>query len=393
MATNFLAEKDIVIIAYGEVKNELRSGKTATELTADVMVQLLAKTGLTNRDIDGFALTLPLSEIGNPWYSNVIVENLGVQARWLQITDIGGCSILGNIARGAAALKCGMTEFAFCIHADAPSRMPKVEVFNYRSEFQETAGYQGPLVAFGLMTDAYDQKYGLKPEALGRLAVAQRNGAVANENALEKLRKPITVDDYLNSRLVSEPMRLLDCVMRCDGANGVVVTTLERAKAMGVKKMVRLASYSEITNYDPTNSTPDAFETGFQVVGPDALSKAGMTPRDVDMFHPYDDFLIALLLKLEQIGFCKRGEGSDYLMSTDFSPTGDLPLNTGGGQISAGQAGLAGGGTNVVEAVRQLMGEAGSRQVPNAKNALVTGIGVVPYFRNWGSSVAMVMEA
>ena len=111
------------------------------------------------------------------------------------------------------------------------------------------------------------------------------------------------------------------------------------------------------------------------------------------MFHPYDDFLIALLLKLEQIGFCKRGEGSDFLLSTDFSPTGDLPLNTGGGQISAGQAGLAGGGLNVVEAVRQLMGEAGSRQVPNAKNALVTGIGVVTYFRNWGSSVAMVMEA
>jgi acetyl-CoA acetyltransferase len=181
--------------------------------------------------------------------------------------------------------------------------------------------------------------------------------------------------------------------MRCDGANGVVVTTLERAKAMGVKKMVRLASYSEITNYDPTSSTPDAFETGFQVVGPDALNKAGMSPRDVDMFHPYDDFLIALLLKLEQIGFCKRGEGSDFLLSTDFSPTGDLPLNTGGGQISAGQAGLAGGGLNVVEAVRQLMGEAGSRQVPNARNALVTGIGVVTYFRNWGSSVAMVMEA
>jgi acetyl-CoA acetyltransferase len=393
MAKNFLAEKDIVIIAYGEVKNELRSGKTATELTADVMVQLLAKTGLTNREIDGFALTLPLSETGNAWYSNVVVENLGIEARWLQITDIGGCSILGNITRGAAALKCGMAEMVFCIHADAPSRPHVAEYFNYRSEFQETAGYQGPLVAFGLMTDAYDQKYGLKPEALGRLAVAQRNGALANENALEKLRKPITVDDYLNSRMVSEPMRLLDCVMRCDGANGVVVTTLDRAKAMGVKKMVRLASYSEITNYDPTNSTPDGFETGFQVVGPDALCKAGMTPRDVDMFHPYDDFLIALLLKLEQIGFCKRGEGSDFLLSTDFSPTGDLPLNTGGGQISAGQPGLAGGGLNVVEAVRQLMGEGGSRQVANAKNALVTGIGVVPYFRNWGSSVAMVMEA
>src|SRR5262245_58201129 len=157
MPANFLSSKDIVIIAYGEVKNELRSGKTATELTADVMVQLLAKTGLTNRDIDGFALTLPLSETGFAWYSNVVVENLGIQARWLQITDIGGCAILGNIARAAAALKCGMIDMAFCIHADAPSRLPAVEYFNYRSEFQEPVGYQGPLVAFGLMTDAYDQ--------------------------------------------------------------------------------------------------------------------------------------------------------------------------------------------------------------------------------------------
>src|SRR6185295_19498591 len=99
MAANFLSEKDIVIIAYGEVKNELRSGKTATELSAEVMVQLLKKTGLTNRDIDGFALLLPLSEVGNPFYSNVVVENLGIEARWLQLTDIGGCAILGNIAR------------------------------------------------------------------------------------------------------------------------------------------------------------------------------------------------------------------------------------------------------------------------------------------------------
>jgi acetyl-CoA acetyltransferase len=129
------------------------------------------------------------------------------------------------------------------------------------------------------------------------------------------------------------------------------------------------------------------------VVGPEALKKAGMSPNNVDMFHPYDDFLIAMLFQLEQIGFCKRGEGSDFLLNTDLSPKGKLPINTGGGQISAGQPGLAGGGVNMVEAVRQLFGEAGARQVPNAKNALVTGIGVVPYFRNWGSSVAMVMEA
>jgi acetyl-CoA acetyltransferase len=392
MGGNYLAEKDIVIIACGEVKSELRSGKTAPELAAEVMVQLLHQTGLTNRDIDGLALNLPAAEVGNSFYSNILADNLGIQPRWLQLSEIGGCAVLGNLARAAAALKCGMCDIVMCVNSDASSRRQSVNVINYRSEFQDPAGYHGPLVAFGLMTDAYDQKYGLKQEALGKLAIAQRTGALANDNAVENLRKPMTMDDYLKSRMVSDPIRLLDCVMRCDGGNGVIVTTLERAKALGAKRMVRLAAYSEITNYDPTTALPDPFESGFSVVGPDALSKAGMTVNDVDMFHPYDDFLIAMLFQLEQIGFCKRGEGSDFLLSTDLSPKGKLPINTGGGQISAGQPGLAGGGVNMVEAVRQLFGEAGTRQVPNAKNALVTGIGVVPYFRNWGTSVAMVLE-
>ena len=118
-----------------------------------------------------------------------------------------------------------------------------------------------------------------------------------------------------------------------------------------------------------------------------------MGTDDLDMFHPYDDFLIAVMLQMEQIGFCGRGEGGDFLLDTDLSPTGALPTNTGGGQISMGQPGLGGGGVNLTEALRQLMNEAGERQVPGAKNALVTGIGVIPYFRNWGSSTAMILEA
>jgi acetyl-CoA acetyltransferase len=110
------------------------------------------------------------------------------------------------------------------------------------------------------------------------------------------------------------------------------------------------------------------------------------------MFHPYDDFLIAELMQLEQFGFCGRGEGSAFLLATDISPAGRLPINTGGGQISAGQPGLAGGGLNLIEAVRQLFGEAGSRQVAQARNALVTGIGVIGYGRNWGNSNAMVLH-
>ena len=116
-----------------------------------------------------------------------------------------------------------------------------------------------------------------------------------------------------------------------------------------------------------------------------------MKPGDIGSFHPYDDFLIAIMLQFEMLGFCEPGQGAAFIHEMDLSYKGDLPLNTGGGQISAGQAGLAGGGTNLVEAVRQLMGQAGGRQVANTQNALVTGIGWIPYGRNWGTSVALIL--
>ena len=211
-------------------------------------------------------------------------------------------------------------------------------------------------------------------------------------NGDEGLRKPISVEDYLTSRVVSTPLRLLDSVMPCDGGNAILITTTERAKKMGVKKMVHPISYAEIVNFNIREQLPDITETGFSVIGPQALEKAAMSTDDIDMFHPYDDFLIAEMLQLEQIGFCGRGEGSDYLLSTDLSPTGELPINTGGGQISAGQPGLAGGQLNLIEAVRQLFNEATDRQISDPSTAMVTGIGTIPYVRNWGNSAVLILE-
>lgn len=391
---NYLADREVAVIAYAEVKNERRSGKTPYEICADVMVRLLADTGLTPSQIDGLATMSPTAEAGNTFYSNMLAEALGLQPRWLQLSDLGGCAPAGNLARAAAAVLTGQCEIAMCLAADSTGTtgVGHRHLGGVRSEFMEPAGFQGPPVAFGILSHAYDQKYGLDLRALGKLAVAQRNGAVVNDNALDSFRKPITVDDYLESRMIAEPIRLLDCVMRVDGGNGLIVTSTERAKAMGVPHMVHPIAYAEVTNFAPGDATPDITETGFSIVGPDVMAKAGMTPADIDMFHPYDDFLIAMMLQLEQIGFCKRGQGAWFLHETDISPKGALPINTGGGQISCGQPGLAGGGVNLTEAIRQLFGQAGARQVPDASNALVTGIGVIPYLRNWGSSSCMILE-
>ena len=391
MAKNFLESQDVCIVAYGETKIDRRTGKTAYELAAEVAEELFAKTDLAPGDIDGVSFTVPLSECANPFWSNYCTDYLGITPRWLQTTDIGGASAIGNVARAAMALQNELCETAMLIGADAPSSKWSAVYGSYRNEFWEPTGIQGPPGAFGLLMNRYMAQYELDFAGLGALAVAQRNGAVLNENAYERFRKRITVDDYLTSREVSTPLRLLDSVMFCDGANGLVMMKTDRARELGFENRVYPFAYSEITNFAGADQTPDITETGFSVSGPDALAKAGMTPADIAMFHPYDDFLIAVMLKLEQIGFCGRGRGSQFLRDTDLSPTGTLPINTGGGQIGCGQPGLAGGGVNLVEAVRQLMGEAGERQVPDPANALVTGIGVIPYGRNWGTSNAMVL--
>jgi acetyl-CoA acetyltransferase len=262
---------------------------------------------------------------------------------------------------------------------------------SYRNEYWDPTGIQGPPGAFGLLMNRYQEQYDMDFRGLGALAVAQRNGAVKNKIAYEPFRKKITIDDYLNSRQISSPLRLLDSVMFCDGANGMVMMKTSRAKRLGFTKRVYPLSYAEITNFNGADQTPDITEVGHSVVGPAALKKAKLRPKDIDMIHPYDDFLIAVMLKLEQMGFCKRGQGSQFLRDTDIGPKGSLPINTGGGQIGCGQPGLAGGQLNLIEAVRQLMGEAGSRQVPSPRNAMVTGIGVIPYGRSWGSSTAMIL--
>jgi acetyl-CoA acetyltransferase len=169
------------------------------------------------------------------------------------------------------------------------------------------------------------------------------------------------------------------------------VTTRKRAKQKGLNKFVVPIGFGERTNFRAAENIVDVTESGHSVAGKRAFAMAGIGLRDVGSFHPYDDFIIAIMLQLEMLGFCKHGQGCDFINDTDFTHTGNLPLNTGGGQISAGQCGLAGGGTNLIEAVRQLFGEGGKRQVSNTKNAVVTGIGGIPYGRNWGTSVVMIL--
>jgi len=386
-------DRDIAIVGYYESKIELKSGRHVYDLAGEAMAGAVAHAGIDKSEIDGFAVSSCFSDAGNPFYAPVLASYLGLELDWCQITDLGGASASGNVARAAAAIRAGMCDTVLVLAADAQSSENKGAIGAFRSEFQYPVGIMGPPGYFGLLSRRYDHQYGLDLKALGKLAVTQRNHALMNDKACEKLRRPLTVEEYLASPMISDPIRMLDCVMVCDGASALVVTTTARARELGARKMVHPIGYGERINHLEAEQCPDITAVGHSIAGARALKAAGLTPAQIQSFHPYDDFLIAIVLQLEQLGFCNIGRGCRFVMEHDLSHRGDLPLNTGGGQISAGQAGLAGGAHNLVEAVRQLFGEAGARQVKRRDNAMVTGIGWIPYGRNWGSSTVLILEA
>jgi acetyl-CoA acetyltransferase len=383
--------RDSAIVAYAETKVMDKSDRDVWVLSGEILESLLDKTGFEKAEIDGLVMAgLTATGAGNMFWAQTTADQLGLEIDFCEQVHTGGCSAAGSVARAAAAIDAGLCETAFLLFADTGVlEHNRGEERTYRREWTDPYGLMGPPGSFGLLTRAYEAQYGLDYRMLGKLAVTQRNHALMNENACEKLRVPITIDDYLNSRMIADPIRLLDCVMPADGAAGLIVTSKKRAKEKGLDKCVIPLGYAERTNFLGGENFVDVTRSGHEVAGRKALSRAGLGIKDIASFHPYDEFIIAIMMQFEAFGFCKPGQGVTFIREHDFAYNGDLPLNTGGGQISAGQAACS--SHNLIEAVRQLMGEAGERQVKNTDNALVTGIGWINYGRNWGTSAALVL--
>jgi acetyl-CoA acetyltransferase len=382
--------RNAAIIAFAEAQIVEKSDRDVWEIGAEILGKLLKQTGLEKDEIDGMLINASLTGAGNCFWAQSTVDYLGLELNFCQSVDIGGCSAAGAVARAALAIDSGLCENVVLLNMDTPVRESNVRFRSYHQEWSLPHGIIGPPTDFGLLSKRYEHQFGLDYSALGKLAVTQRQHAILNDLACEKLRRPITVDDYLNSRMIAQPIRLLDCVMPCDGGNGLLMTSTKRARRRKSKYVVPVG-YGERTNYKASENLADITMTGHAAAAERAFKTADLQPRNVKSFHPYDDFIIAIMLQFEMLGFCKRGQGSAYINDTDFAYDGDLPLNTSGGQISAGQPGLAGGGTNLIEGVRQLFGEGGKRQVKKKDNAVITGIGHIPYGRNWGTSVVLVL--
>lgn len=387
-----MAIHDSAIIGFAEVPSVRRSDRDVWEIGAELVESLIASTGVEKGQIDGMILSSCSTGAGNIFWSQTTADQLGLELDFCQSVDIGGCSPVASVARAAMAIDAGLCETVLCLFTDTQVAEDNRKMRAFAEEWTTPLGYLGPVTAFGLLSTRYAHQYGLDAAMLGKLAVTQRDHALLNPNAVPTLQKPITVEDYLASRMISDPVRLLDCVMACDGGSAVLVTSRKAATRRGVSRMAVPVGYGERTNYRAAEPIVDPTETGHKVAGARAFKQAGLTPADMGSIHLYDDFIIALMLQMEMLGFCDPGQGCYFIAERDFHFDGDLPLNTGGGQISAGQVGLAGGGTNLVEAVRQIFGAGDKRQVRDTRHALVTGIGGIPYGRNWASSNALILS-
>ena len=243
--------RDNAIVAYAETKVMEKSDRDVFVLGGEILEELLDKSGVEKSEIDGLVMAgLTGTGAANPFWAQTTADVLGLDVGFCEQVHTGGCSAAGCVVRAAAAIDYGLCDVAFLLFADTHVLEDKTDhSHSYRREWTEPYGLMGPPGAFGLLSRAYEAKYGLDYRMLGKIAVTQRNHALLNENACEKLRVPITIDDYMNSRIIADPIRLLDCVMRADGAAGLLMMSRKRAKQKGLTKCIIPIGYAERTNF------------------------------------------------------------------------------------------------------------------------------------------------
>jgi acetyl-CoA acetyltransferase len=352
-----------------------------------VLEALMRRTGVAKKDIDGLVLaTYRLA----PDNSASIAEYFGLSTRFMVDLPFGGASGVIALRRAVRAVQAGDAEIVACIGADvAPtgfgiganfSRFSRDHVYPY--------GAGGPNAVFAMITDNYMRKNGATRQDLGRICVAQRsNGA---QFPLAVMRTPITMEEYLAARPISDPLVLLDCVMRVSGAEGFLVMSEERAKSLSLP----FASVAgTIERHDGVSATAVQEAVGFDAVRDGLYEQAGIGPEDMDFIQAYDDYPVIVLLQLESLGLCAPGEGARFVRTRDLTVGGDLPLNTNGGMLAMGQAGAAGGFVGMTEALRQLTGDTPGAAVAGAKVGLVSCYGTVNYDRGLCSSAAILTAA
>ena len=365
--------------------------KSSAEYISWAMRLALDDAGLSLKDFNGQGLgvTIPTA-YPQPFWPEEVAEILGITPGFLLGGATGGAGSVSLLGGMAAAINSGLIDIALCIGAAAAFSEHfggGIQPGDMR-DWEIPYGTMGPNSKIAMVMRRHMHQYGTTLDHLGKIAVAGRYHASLNPAAY--LRKPITIDDYKNSRLVADPVRLLDCVLPANGGKAYILASPERAKKLR-KRPVYLKGFGERSNPSyGARAGSDALIMGVKDAGKVAMEGAGVKHGDIDFLELYDDYIIVVYLQIEDLGFCAKGDVSFY-ERTDFTFKGQLPIQTGGGMINVGQPSTAGGTLHIIEAVRQLRGEGGERQVPNAKTGLVSGLGVLPYGKNLGCCAVAIL--
>lgn len=333
----------------------------------------LNDAGLTLSDVDA---VMAVGFMGLP--SVQIAEYLGIKPRFTDSTVTGGSAFETLVEHAALGIAEGLCDVALITYgsslwsdrrkvADGGGFDPQMPAAQYETPYGELS----PISAYALAAARHMHEYGTTSEQLAEVAISSRRWGALNPRAL--MREPITVSDVLESPMVSSPLHKLDCCLMTDGGGAVVVTSSERARDLKKKPVYVLGSGSSC-GHNMISQMTNATTTEAVTSGRVAFRMAGMTPADIDVVEIYDSFTISVIMALEDLGFCKKGEGGSFVGGGRIAPGGALPSNTSGGGLSYTHPGAL-GIFLIIEAVRQLRAECGDRQVDNAKRALVHGIG------------------
>ncbi len=368
------------IVGIGETRyaRDKSWSPTTLALHLDAAVRAIEDAGLAMRDIDGL---LPFPGLSS---AEEIAANLGIsELRFTSTVHLGGASPVASLLHASLAIGAGVAQHVlipagWAGYSGVRARQTvSMEVQSLPGggiarDFYIPYGLTAPPQWYALMARRHMAEFGTTPEQLGAIAVAMRRHAQANPNAVMRGR-PMTLADYLASPMIADPYRLLDCCLETDGGAALVVTSEERARDLA-KRPVRIlgAAVGQPHPADEIVSRKDWFQIGLTSAAPRAFGQAGVRPSDADFAQIYDCFTFEVLQQIEEAGFCKRGEGGAFVAGGRIELGGELPINTHGGLLS--EAHVV-GMNHVVEAVRQLRGEAGERQVAGAELGVVTGFG------------------
>jgi acetyl-CoA acetyltransferase len=367
MSTNLSGEVAIVGAATAGIGWETKS--SAAEIMADAVLKALVDAGLTLRDVDGvFAVT--------PYYwmpSVTLADQLGIQPKVTDSTNIGGASVVAHVGHALRAIVSGQCEVAVIAYAstqrsDAGRLVTGADIL----PFERPYGPLFPISGYAMVMQRHMYEFGTTREQLAKVAVAASQWASRNPDALK--RELLTVDEVLASPLVSDPLRKLDICLVTNGGGAIIVTSKERAKTLG-KSAISVLGAGESHSHCYISNMRSYVATAAVQSGKAAYEMAGLSPADIDVVQIYDAFTISVILGLEDLGFCGKGDGG-RMIDQGIGPGSKLPVNTSGGGLRYCHPGMF-GIFILVEAVRQLRGECGERQVQGTRHALVHGFGGV----------------